>query len=799
MTFPKASEMAEMAEVAVTWAIAGLFGGLGAALWATLAFAAPSYQPEGRPAANTAPTAFDQTVATTADGPVSIVLTGSDPDTGDTLALIIVSLPRSGDLSEGMTNITTGDHILSGDVVTYTPDTGFSGTDGFTFKVNDGIAESFLAAVSVNVSPASSFTVELALGINLVSIPAPLVDPSLNGVFGDVSEVNLVFTYDRFNPRGPWLVAFRFGPDTGFQGELQVIEPGLAYWVRAINPTTVTLQLEEGAELPSYELGRGWSLIGYIDPNVPSMAVGQYLGSLQGLWQAVYTYEHGEGGTCLQQPVWNRAVPGYGFQDMEAGKGYWIWLAANATLSVGGIVGAGSLEGSVVLPGRPDRSGVRVALNTGEDSITDSSGQFKFSGLPQGTYIATAGAPRGYLDAVASHLPVISGDTLQVSITLPGGDVNDDGRVNVQDLRLMAASLGTTSEQADITANGVVDILDIAVAAVSLGKASPGDSSSPIPSLPDGPLVPSPSAATTSILPGPQWRSPTDRGLHALLPTTSEPIAGPPQLQVCPGQDQAVVRSDPFLITVIANEPVTVLKAVLDEGTGDAVDLLPLMAAFDDIRFTFIIPGLSLGTHDFSVKVQDTEGSVAEASRRFQVIERPPFTIQLHQGWNMVSVPGSPVDRRLDSIFGDPSVQGLISRVCSWDPTDGWLCSDYNEESETWLGPLKGVRSGNGYLVNALDAVTLNVDIPIPDPLTLFIPPTIPVKRGWNLIGVSRLAEKNNMPAREYLGFTAKYTSGVLFHFDAAQGQWVELGLDDEVEAGKSYWVWFQGDVLLTP
>ena len=63
----------------------------------------------------TSPNAFDQTVTTTGERPVAIVLTASDLDTGDTLTFVIVSLPVDGDLFEGAT--VTGDKITSGDRV----------------------------------------------------------------------------------------------------------------------------------------------------------------------------------------------------------------------------------------------------------------------------------------------------------------------------------------------------------------------------------------------------------------------------------------------------------------------------------------------------------------------------------------------------------------------------------------------------------------------------------------------------------------------------------------------------------
>ena len=102
-------------------------------------------------APNTPPVALDQTVSIVVDTPVDITLTGSDADTGDTLSFIIVSLPGSGDLSQEAARITTGDHALTGDMVTYTPHTGSRGTDSFTFRVSDGGADSSPATVTVNV------------------------------------------------------------------------------------------------------------------------------------------------------------------------------------------------------------------------------------------------------------------------------------------------------------------------------------------------------------------------------------------------------------------------------------------------------------------------------------------------------------------------------------------------------------------------------------------------------------------------------------------------------------------------
>ncbi len=96
------------------------------------------------------PTATNQSVTTNQNTPVDITLAGSDQDQNDTLTAHIVTPPLHGTL--GTINQTTG-------VVTYTPNQGFTGDDSFTFKINDGKADSSNTAkvsITVNNSPANN-------------------------------------------------------------------------------------------------------------------------------------------------------------------------------------------------------------------------------------------------------------------------------------------------------------------------------------------------------------------------------------------------------------------------------------------------------------------------------------------------------------------------------------------------------------------------------------------------------------------------------------------------------------------
>ncbi len=94
---------------------------------------------EFTPAGNTPPVADDQTVTTNIDTAIGITLTGSDAD-GDPLTYTVTSQPLHGTLSGTAPNLT------------YTPDTGYNGTDTFKFKVNDGTVDSNEATVTINVT-----------------------------------------------------------------------------------------------------------------------------------------------------------------------------------------------------------------------------------------------------------------------------------------------------------------------------------------------------------------------------------------------------------------------------------------------------------------------------------------------------------------------------------------------------------------------------------------------------------------------------------------------------------------------
>jgi len=115
---------------------------------------------------NAAPVAQNQAVTTAEDTSIEITLTATDLE-GDTLTYEIVAQPAHGSVT------------LADNVATYNPAANFHGTDTFTFKANDGTADSNVATVTITVTPVNDAPVaqdqsvttpeDTALAITLVA------------------------------------------------------------------------------------------------------------------------------------------------------------------------------------------------------------------------------------------------------------------------------------------------------------------------------------------------------------------------------------------------------------------------------------------------------------------------------------------------------------------------------------------------------------------------------------------------------------------------------------------------------
>ena len=262
---------------------------------------AQAVAPPPAPGPNTPPTAEDIASNTRSGEPVMITLKGADAD-GDALTYTIVQEPVHGTRS--------GDPPF----LTYTPNSGFIGTETFTYRVNDGQADSPPATVSVLVEALRPRWVrEGEPLINATEPKAPLeyygggstpgyfTEPRFEGKFTvyrlsetliavDDREVDHGYEYynvtieTRFDAPPPAIIPgavvtltaafassgtvtegnpgaiFQYGADRGHSGIVQPAEPLSYAMVGYAGPTakTWTLTAPQGQPGDTFQVWAGW-------------------------------------------------------------------------------------------------------------------------------------------------------------------------------------------------------------------------------------------------------------------------------------------------------------------------------------------------------------------------------------------------------------------------------------------------------------------------------------------------------------------------------------------------------------
>jgi hypothetical protein len=104
-------------------------------------------------------------------------------------------------------------------------------------------------------------------------------------------------------------------------------------------------------------------------------------------------------------------------------------------------------------------------------------------------------------------------------------------------------------------------------------------------------------------------------------------------------------------------------------------------------------------------------------------------TVDLVQGWNLISVPVEAFDTSIGSVLS--SIAGDFVAVWAYPAdTSEWL--RYDLEGPDFLNDLDTVHKGGGYWILMSSAGTLSVDGVVSET-------AIPLQAGWNLVGCNSL------------------------------------------------------------
>lgn len=253
-------------------------------------------------------------------------------------------------------------------------------------------------------------------------------------------------------------------------------------------------------------------------------------------------------------------------------------------------------------------------------------------------------------------------------------------------------------------------------------------------------------------------------------------------------------------------------KVYITEITLNGGDASSRLSRVDDAQFALQAGNLAQGRHEVAYTAVDEAGNEAEGEFAFSVVARGAYEIDISPGWNLVSVPGTPVDPSLNAVI-PPS--GGISAVMSYQDSN-WLTAAVGEDG-SWRGSLTEIEAGYGYWVFATSFAT--VAPLIPEPETTSLPPTVRVNHGWNLLGVIDLfqnaagkapgAGDGDGEADNYFG---SFDWRVAYTFDGQYHRWVRIAPEDdkdddeedddeppEIVNGRGYWVWSAEPGTLVP
>jgi hypothetical protein len=225
-----------------------------------------------------------------------------------------------------------------------------------------------------------------------------------------------------------------------------------------------------------------------------------YANGINILGSAVIRAVGGAGGGLSTEPVsWDPyryssgANGGQGYLRMNANS---VYIDSQSTIEAVIATVPGNISGHVTLQNtvnqsvqvtfelrQPGTTNIITNASNDEDGstpgtqvTTGSDGSYALTDVPEGTYDITSQGLK-WLRQKKINVGILSGSTANLDFSLRGGDANHSNSVNIQDLNILKASYGKSSDQpgyddrADFNQDSSVNVLDLNILKSNYGKA----------------------------------------------------------------------------------------------------------------------------------------------------------------------------------------------------------------------------------------------------------------------------------------------------------------------------------------
>jgi hypothetical protein len=219
---------------------------------------------------------------------------------GSTGSEVIYGLPSETFSTFTMTNLSAGDYLYT----VFANDTTTCANVGTT------------GTRTVTINLTRTFELSLSAGTNLISIPIELEDYTLNAVFANASNGDLIYAYNN----GAWAISQYYSAYSTWDGDFLSVYLDDGYEYNAMMACTATIEGSEAGPR-SVPIVAGWNLIGYT--RLSEAALNDLITIDDGCSNGDLIYALYNGDWSISQyysaySAWDGDVTG-----MEPGRGYW--------------------------------------------------------------------------------------------------------------------------------------------------------------------------------------------------------------------------------------------------------------------------------------------------------------------------------------------------------------------------------------------------------------------------------------------------------------------------------------------